>query len=96
MARESKKGYFYNMLICNKKLYDDYCEWLFDILFKLEDKTDLSTMSSYNQRMYGFISERLLNVWVHHNSLKVKTMSVELFDGRSLVQKGIDKVKSKI
>lgn len=91
-----KKGYFYNMLICNKKLYDDYCEWLFDILFKLEDKTDLSTMSSYNQRMYGFISERLLNVWVHHNSLKVKTMSVELFDGRSLVQKGIDKVKSKI
>lgn len=93
---DQKKGYFYNMLICNKNLYDEYCEWLFSILFELENITDLSTMDAYNQRMYGFVSERLLNVWVHHNNLKIKTLPVELFDGRSILKKGLDKIKSKL
>lgn len=93
---KEKKGYFYNMLICNKQLYDSYCEWVFAILFKLEDITDLSTLDAYNQRMYGFISERLLNVWIHHNNLKIKEMPVELFDGRTLLQKGWNKIKSKL
>ena len=84
------------MLICNKNLYDEYCEWLFSILFELENITDLSTMDAYNQRMYGFVSERLLNVWVHHNNLKIKTLPVELFDGRSILKKGLDKIKSKL
>lgn len=66
----------FNMIICRKKLFNDYCEWLFDILFELEKEIDLSNRESYNARVYGFLSERLLNVWVLKNNLKVKELPV--------------------
>ena len=66
----------FNMIICKKELFNDYCEWLFDILFELENEIDLSNRESYNARVYGFLSERLLNVWVLKNNLKVKELPV--------------------
>lgn len=61
----------YNLLFCRERVFDDYCAWLFPILFELEKSVDLSGESDYRQRLYGFLGERLLNVWVRRNRLKV-------------------------
>ena len=66
----------FNMMFCRGDLFDKYCEWLFDILFELEKHVDLSVLNDYQKRLYGFLSERLLNVWVLHNELTVKNVSV--------------------
>lgn len=67
----------FNMMICTKKVYDQYCQWLFNILFDLEQKIDLTKgYNDYQKRIYGFLSERLLNVWIYFNELKVKEMRV--------------------
>ncbi|EFK31174.1 DUF4422 domain-containing protein [Lactobacillus delbrueckii] len=89
-----KTGYCYNMMICNKKIFDDYCDWLFKILGELEKETDLTKYSDYNKRMYGFVSERLVNVWIHNKDLRVKEYPVYFDDGRSLVTKIKDKLKN--
>lgn len=68
---KSHGEYFYNMIFCKKKFYDDYCEWLFDIIFDLENITDTSNYTIYQSRIYGFLSERLLNVWILHNKVNV-------------------------
>lgn len=60
-----------NMLICKKKLFDDYCNWLFTILDAVEKKIDTSNYDSYQKRIFGFISERLMNVYIYHHSLSV-------------------------
>lgn len=70
------KTTLFNMMFCRRELYDEYCEWLFDILFRLEKKVDLSELNEYQQRLYGFLSERLLNVWVKHKKLKVRNVPV--------------------
>ena len=67
---------YYNMCVMSKKLLNQYCEWLFKILFELENQMDLSDYTSVEARIYGFLSERLLNVWVKHNNLKVKYLFV--------------------
>lgn len=61
----------FNMIIANKDIFDDYTNWLFDILFELEKKTDLSNYNDYQKRIYGFMSERLLNVYFRKNNIKV-------------------------
>lgn len=63
-------GYITNMMIANSKVYDDYCKWLFDILFEVERRTSLNGYSKEEARIYGYISERLLDIWVQHNKLR--------------------------
>ena len=65
------KIYFYNMFIASKDVFDNYCEWLFNILFELEKDVDLTDYNDYQKRIYGFISERLLNVYFEYNKYKI-------------------------
>lgn len=68
--------HLFNMLITREELFDAYCTWLFAVLFELEKYVDMSGYTAYEKRLYGFLSERLLNVWVAHNSLTVCTVKV--------------------
>lgn len=65
-----------NVMISNHKLFDAYCAWLFDLLFSLEEITDLSGYTPAQARIYGYLSEILLNVWIDKNCLKVKHYSL--------------------
>lgn len=69
--------YLYNMFIMKKDLLDQYAEWLFDILQKLESRIDIEGYSTYQARVYGFISERLFNIWLrHHQHFKMKELKI--------------------
>ena len=57
-------GYMFNMMILRKDLMDDYCEWLFRILFQIKEIVDTSKMSEFEMRFCGRISELLFNVWL--------------------------------
>lgn len=59
-----------NMFIAKKTVIDGYCQWLFEIFEELEKRVDLQDYSVYQARIYGFLSERLFNVWIYHNKLK--------------------------
>ena len=86
------KASLFNMLFCKREIFDAYCEWLFSILFVLEKQVDLAKLNTYQQRLYGFLSERLLNVWVIKNKLVVKHlpvihMELPVFDRIRLVRR---------
>lgn len=69
----------FNMMICRKDVFDEYCEWLFDVLGYVENHLEipLSERKPYNARVFGFLSERLMNVWIEKNShYKVKELPV--------------------
>ena len=60
-------AHMFNMFIMKKKPLNEYCEWMFDVLKKVEEQTDISDYSVYEQRVYGFLSELLLDVWLDQN-----------------------------
>lgn len=66
-----KEIYNYNMFICRKEIADDYFKWLFDILEIFKNQTDFSQYEKGNARILGYLSERLLNVYVKKHDLKV-------------------------
>jgi hypothetical protein len=62
------KSYLYNMCIMRKTDFDAYCEWLFPILAYVEEIHDMEKETDpYRKRLFGFLSERLIFVWLHHN-----------------------------
>ena len=65
-----------NMTAMPKSMLDAYCTWLFSILFAAEPAIRLDGRCSYQKRAYGFLGERLLNVWVRHNAPKVRRLPI--------------------
>lgn len=61
-------GHRFNMLIMRRELFRDYCSWLFDVLFELERRLDISSYSGNDARVFGFVSERLLDVWLRRRA----------------------------
>ena len=70
------KGHRFNMLIMRRPLLDAYCDWLFGILFTLEERLDISGYSDYDKRVFGFVAERLLDVWVEKNAVAYRELPV--------------------
>lgn len=64
------KVYFGNICVMPKELYDSYCSWLFDILFEVQKRIDVSGYDGYRKRVFGFLSEFLQTVWVRENGLR--------------------------
>ena len=60
------KWHIANMFIMRKDLYNEYCAWLFSLLFDLSKETDLSDYTPYQARIYGFLSERMFNIWLEY------------------------------
>ena len=62
-------GHMFNMMIMERGLVDEYCRWLFAILFELEKRVkagmvEMPPLSSFQARFYGRISEIIFNVWL--------------------------------
>lgn len=68
----------FNMFIGSKKFVNDYCQWLFSILFEVKKRIDLSNHTDYQLRIFGFMSERLLHIYAekHSDDLKIKFIDV--------------------
>lgn len=66
----STESFFANMMIMKKEYFNEYCEWIFDILFTAEQLIDISEYDSYQKRIWGFIAERLANCFLEY--LKAK------------------------
>lgn len=66
----ARSASYCNMMICSKKVLDAYCAWLFDVLGDLEKTIEMSDYTKSEARVFGYLSEILLNVWVEANGLK--------------------------
>ena len=70
----------YNMFICKKNIFDDFCEWQFSILFECEKLMKLSQYTRL-RRIFGYLGECLLPVYMLHNKFKIKHDLVVSFIG---------------
>lgn len=67
----NKSASYCNMFIMNRKLLNEYCNWLFTILFEVEERIDISQYSPEEARVFGYLGEILLNVWAEGKSLRI-------------------------
>ena len=90
-----KSAHMFNMFIMKKEYVNSYCSFIFDILFELEKRIDISGYNKYQARVFGFISELLLDVWIEQNNLKYKEVSVINIKKTNWLKKGSSFLKAK-
>ena len=80
--------HIYNMFIMKREILDDYCQWLFDILFQVEAQLDTSGYSAYDKRVFGFLGERLLDVYLEANGIPYREVPVMFMEKQNWLKKG--------
>lgn len=86
----------FNMFIMKENLFQNYCGWMFDILFQLEKDIDISNYSPQEARVFGYISERLLDVWLSKNSINYVEMPVMFMEKQNWTKKIAEFLKRKL
>ena len=84
---QSNKAVGYNMFITHWKHFNAYSEWLFDILFEVERKVP-PINDPIQSRIYGYMSERLINVFCEQHNLLIK--HVPLIMPLDTIQEGLN------
>ena len=81
-------GHRFNMFIMKRPQFDAYCQWLFDILFEVEATIDISEYSPSEARVFGYLSERMLDVWLETNPVRAKEVKVQFMEKQNWLKKG--------
>lgn len=84
---KGNRTYFGNLMVAGGKIFDSYCTWLFSVFNEMKKSMDLSMYGDeYNRRVFGFLSEHLLYVWVRARKLRVYEGRVVISDEKAEVK----------
>ena len=93
---KDKKAHMFNMFIMNQETFKSYCTFIFGVLDKLEKQIDLTGYSVQERRVYGYISELLMDVWLETNAFKYTELKWGQLGGKNNVRKAVSLVERKI
>lgn len=81
----------YNMFVGKREVIEDYCCWVFDVLQKMYDRTDVTGYDGYQKRVFGFLAERLFNIWLLKNkqNLSIEYRKVVNLEGEPRMRKAV-------
>lgn len=63
----------YNMFVMKRKVFNDYCAWLYPILEKCEETIGQKN-DPYQNRYIGFLAERLMTAYIYHHREDLKIL----------------------
>ena len=73
---QQRSAHMFNMFLMKRDVADAYCSWLFKVLFRLENEIDATGLDSFDARLFGRVSEFLLDVWLEKNEIQYKEVGV--------------------
>ncbi len=74
-----KRLYANNMFILPATIFNEFMEWWFSIIFEFEKRANMKEYTGYQQRIIGFIAERLLTTWFNNQNIAIKELPVIYF-----------------
>lgn len=88
-------AHMFNMFIMKKDKFDQYCEWLFEVLDKVEEQVDISGYDAVERRIFGYLSELMLDIWLIGTGYEYREVNVMFMEKQNWLVKGGRFVKRK-
>ncbi|TNK89779.1 DUF4422 domain-containing protein [Fructilactobacillus sanfranciscensis] len=63
-----RSAHMFNMFIMKTPYFNEYCEFVFSVLSKVEKQIDISNYSVQEARVFGYLSELLMDTWINTKS----------------------------
>ncbi len=91
-----REAHMFNMFVMRKDAFNSYCCFMFSILSRVENQIDISEYSVQEARVFGYISELLMDVWLDTNSFTYVEVPWGQIGGKNTLKKGFSLIKRKI
>ncbi|MQM61642.1 DUF4422 domain-containing protein [Lentilactobacillus buchneri] len=85
MSRRS--AHMFNMFIMKRQYFNEYCKWLFDILMDVDNSININDYSKQEKRVFGYLSEVLMDVWIKKNKIVHKDISWKFIGTQHILKK---------
>lgn len=95
-SMQRTRGHRFNMLVAHRDVLDQWCDFLFTVLEELEERIDTSGYSDNDKRVFGFVSERLLDPWVETNDIAYTELPVANLESQHWPKKAVNFVARKV
>ncbi|API72363.1 MULTISPECIES: DUF4422 domain-containing protein [Leuconostoc] len=92
---QSTSAHLFNMFIMPRRYFNEYADFIFEVLGKVEAKIDVDKLEGQEKRVYGFLSERLMDTWVNTKKLTVAECPVIELERTNWLDKGYNFLKRK-
>ncbi len=95
-AMNGKVFYSGNLMVTSQKIFKNYAKWLFTILFEASEEIDVSSYDDYHKRVYGFLSEQMLYVYIMANQLSYCEVPVGISEEKAETRELIEELSKLI
>lgn len=80
-------AHMFNMFIMKWKWFDEYCSWLFPIIFECDKRVDVTGYNYAEAREVAYFGEFLLDVWMEKNVIPYNEVSVMFMEKQNWIKK---------
>ena len=81
-------AHMFNMFVMKRDLFDQYCEWLFEILLEVDQRIDVAGYDRMQTRAVAYYGEFMLDIWMEKNGIPYKEMKVMFMEKQNWLVKG--------
>lgn len=81
-------AHMFNMFVMKRDLFDQYCEWLFEILLEVDQRIDVTGYDRMQTRAVAYYGEFMLDIWMEKNGIPYKEMNVMFMEKQNWLVKG--------
>lgn len=89
--KKSSIGYYCNMFIMRKDIFNDYSQWLFDILEEHEKRSNYEDYNVDAYRISGYLGERLFGIYYMYQKkegkFRCKELQRTLFENTDIIER---------
>jgi len=81
--------YFGNIFIASREVFQNYCSWLYPILEEFDFHANISGYSHQEQRVNGYLAERLLGIYRTYRQDKLRILElpgIHFFPGGTFIK----------
>ncbi|TBH77771.1 hypothetical protein C1A34_01500 [Lactobacillus amylovorus] len=85
----------FNMFVMKRDAFDSYCEFIFGVLKDVESRVDIADYSVQEKRVFGYIFELFMDVWLDTTKQKYTEVKWKQLGGENNIVKAISLIERK-
>ncbi len=93
---KKRTGHYFNMFIAKKRVITPLLDWMFDILHRVEKEIDISSYKNGEERVFGYLSELLFDVYCEKNDFEIREQKYLFFERQNWFKKIFNFLKRKV